>query len=270
MKMVLIAVMVIAGIGMVVGLVKQKAGESWGKPLATLCALLVVLCAVGQMFMKGGAGSSKAVVDTEMRYLEVSAQKLGDYLAQTCPGAKALVVTDPPTAFNEGRRKAMSEGLKKGFAGKVTVAAEDSPTIPEEAKKAAVSSSGPDGGADPNAVPPMEYWLTAKLFDELVAKHASTCDLVVSMVGLPTDMAKMKLWTQPTRPKVALASGSVYDLRKVIAGKGVVAAVAYNPKAVYDNNPPPADMNQAFDKRFLLVTPENVETMATQYEGLLQ
>jgi len=80
----------------------------------------------------------------------------------------------------------------------------------------------------------------------------------------------MKFWTMKKRPDLALASGSVYELKKAIAGKAIVAAVTYNPKAVYDEKPPPADLDAAFDKRYLLVTPDNVLTVAGEYGDLFK
>ena len=47
-----------------------------------------------------------------------------------------------------------------------------------------------------------------------------------------------------------------------------VAAVTYNPNAVYDNKPIPKDPKEAFDKRFLLVTPENFESIKSAHANL--
>ena len=45
-------------------------------------------------------------------------------------------------------------------------------------------------------------------------------------------------------------------------------AVTFNPKATYDNQKPPSDLDEAFAKRYLLVTPETVEQTAKEFPNL--
>ncbi|MBT7188277.1 hypothetical protein HN911_13235 [Candidatus Bathyarchaeota archaeon] len=71
-------------------------------------------------------------------------------------------------------------------------------------------------------------------------------------------------------PQPARTSGLATAGKSPIAGKAIVAAVTYNPKAVYDPKPPPADLDAAFSKRYLLVTPDNVGQMAYQYGDLFK
>lgn len=273
MTTILFILMVVAGIVMLFGMAKQKAGMDWGRPLAIVCAIVALVCAIGQIVVKttGVGKGAGGIAKTELVYVQVSMEKMGKYLAEKCPGAKVLVIQDPETKTSSERRKAALEGLKKGFGSKVTVAATDSPTIPKNAKgmmgEMGMGAGGPEGGGE--MLPPMEYWLTPAAFDGLVAKHKD-CDLVVSTIGLPSKFGQMKLWrkVQSKKLKIALGGGSIYELGKLFAMKYITAAVAYNPKAVYDDSKPPSDLDEAFKKRYLLVTPENARQLAQQYTGL--
>lgn len=265
-----IVIMLIAAGGMIFGLSKQKAGAAWGKPLAVVCAIVALLCAVGNIFSSGGPDVTE-VRNREMAYQEVGAQKLGMYLAEKFPGGKAVIIVEPTLNAGAAKPSAVVDGLKKGFGTNITVVEEVSPAIPESAKNA-FSEEMPmnEGGEGGEMLPPLEFWFTAKIFDELVKKNSDKCDLIITTIGLPMDLGAMKFWTMKDRPNLALASGSVYELKKAIAGKAIVAAVTYNPKAVYDEKPPPSDLDAAFDKRYLLVTPENVATVAGEYGDLFK
>lgn len=261
----LFVIMLAAGIGMVVSLVKQRRGAVRYRPVTLVCALIALACAltysIPRRFPDPGEGPEGRY---ELEYLRIGTETLGRYLAQKYPDSTALVLVDPPSPLNRDRRVALLEGLRRGFNGKITIGQEASPERPPAARRA------PDGGPRPgqdDISQPMDYWLTREDFDSLVEKHLETCELVVSMIGVPADAGKMRLWTLPNRPKLALASGSVFELRSLIANGGIVAAVAFSPEAVFSNERPPSDVEEAFEKRFLLLTPENVEGLADKFEG---
>ncbi|NOY79759.1 MAG: hypothetical protein GXP31_02010 [Kiritimatiellaeota bacterium] len=270
MTKILLILMVVAGIVMLFGMAKQKAGEDWGRPLAIVCAIIALACAIGQIVLRTtniGAGST-GVAKTELTYVRISMQKLGQYLAEKYPDSKALVIQDPETKTSADRRKAALEGLKKGFGSKITIAATESPAVPKNAK-GMMGEMGMSGAPEGEMLPPMEYWLTPQAFDGLVKKHGD-CNLLVSTIGLPSQFGKMALWrsVKSKKLKVALGGGSIFELKKLFLGKYIVAAVAYNPKAVYDDKKPPSNIDEAFKKRYLLITPENVTQLAQQYPGL--
>jgi len=271
MTTILFIATVVAGIVMVFGMAKQKAGVDWGRPLAITCAIIALVCAIGQIVVRttGIGKGSGGIAKTELYYVQISMEKLGQYLAEKCPGAKVLVIQDPETKTSSERRKIALEGLKKGLGSKATVTATESPKIPKNAKGMMGEMGMGAGGPEGEMLPPMEYWLTPAAFDALVKKH-SDCNLVVSTIGLPSQFGKMKLWrsVQSKKLKVALGGGSIFELRKLFLGKYLVAAVAYNPKAVYDDSKPPSNLDEAFRKRYLLITPENVAQLAKEYTGL--
>lgn len=265
-----IVIMLIAAAGMIFGLSKQKAGAAWGKPLAVVCAIVALLCALGNIFTSGGPDVAQ-VRDREMAYQKIGAQKLGLFLAEKYSGAKAIIIVEPTLSAGAVKPSAVLDGLKAGFGTSITIVEEISPDIPESARNAFSEEMPMDeGGEGGEMLPPLEFWFTAKIFDEMVKKNTDKCDLIVTTIGLPMDLGAMKFWTMKKRPNLALASGSVYELKKAIAGEAIVAAVTYNPKAVYDEKNPPADLDAAFDKRYLLVTPENIASVAGQYGDLFK
>jgi len=276
MSPVAIGVMVVSAIGMFFGLSKQKAGVSWGKPVATVCAIVALGCAVSQIFSSKGPSMMK-IREREMAYQMIGAQKLGMYLAEKFSGSKAVIIVEPQLGAvdPDSAASAQVEGLKEGFGGSIEVVAEISPTIPDSAKNAfsnemapmAEGEGGPEGG---EMLPPLEFWFTGKLFDQLVTDNKDKCNLIITTIGLPMDLGAMKFWKMKDRPKLALASGSVYELKAAIKQQMVVAAVTYNPKAVYDEKAPPSNLDAAFDKRFLLVTSENVDEVAGAHKDLFK
>ena len=280
MSKVTILIMVIAAIGMIFGLSKQKAGMSWGKPLALICACIALICAVSHIFRGAGAGTG-AVVQREMAYQKVGVEKLGNYLAEKYPGGKAIILVEPAGDRNQARTQALLAGLRDGLGSGVTIVKEYQLTIPEEVRAAFTPGGGGPGGPGPGGpgggpgapggpqmMPPMEYWFTAEVFDNIVAEYKDQCNLVITTVGLPRDLQAMNYWNLEGAPKIAVASGSIYELKNVIQGGYVVAAVCYSPKAVYDEKPPPSNLDEAFDKRFLLVTPESVTSIASTHPDL--
>lgn len=133
------------------------------------------------------------------------------------------------------------------------------------------AGEGAGGGLSPEQqmmmMRPSEFWLTASLFDEMLAPYAGNVDTIIVTTALPMDAQHMKLWTLEPPPKVVLigGAGGSFDLKKALQTKAVVAVVHYNPRALYDAKPPPPDLDEAFAKRYLLITPENVEQMAAEF-----
>lgn len=259
-----ITIMLAAGIGMVVSLMKQRSGAAWCRPVTLVCALIALTCALTRIMPRRPPDPQERDRN-ELEYLRIKTEALGRHLAQKFAGSKALVLIDPPSSLNRERTAALLEGLKRGFNGRVSIGSEAFPQRP-----ASAGGASDDGGPRPESEgvsQPMDYWLTREEFDSLVEKHLETCDLVVSMIGVPADAEKMRLWSLPDRPKVALASGSVFELRHLIGNGSIVAAVAFSPEAVFSNERPPADVNEAFKRRFLLLTTENVEGLADKFAG---
>jgi hypothetical protein len=268
--------MVVAGIGMLIGLSKQKAGAAWGKPVAMICILVALGTAVMNIVNTSKGGNTKGIVAREMQYQKIKGEKLGAYLAEKYSGSKTLIIVEPTMGGATTKKKpnVVLEGLKKGFGDKITVVAEISPTIPEKALKALksqmpVMEGGGEGMEGEEMMPPMEYWYKAALLNKLLDEYKDKYDMIITLIGLPQDARNLKvLKNKKSRPKVAVAEGSIYELRGAIKAGVIVAAVTYNPKAEYKDNAVPKKIDEAFKQRFLLLTPETVDQVASQCPGI--
>jgi hypothetical protein len=269
MSIVQIAIMVAAVIGMIVGLSKQKAGAEWGKPLAVVCIIVALVAALWSSVRTLGGKDNSGVVDREITFQKTGGKKLGMYLAEKYAGAKVLILTEPKLGSQAAKENPLVTGLKEGLAGKLTVAAETSPEVPADKAKAFAAEmpmeGAPGGAGGPGEMmPPLEYWYTAKIFDALLDKYSGQFDLLVTTIGLPQDARTSKVLSGKSRPKIAVLNGSIYDLKGAFKPDMIVAAITYNPKAQYDDKPVPKNIDEAFAKRFLLVTPETLQQVVSQ------
>jgi hypothetical protein len=197
-------------------------------------------------------------------FQKLGGKKLGLYLAEKHAGAKVLILTEPKLGSQVVRVNPLVEGLKEGLGTALTIAAEASPEVPADKAKAFAKEmpmeGAPGGAGGPGEMmPPLEYWYTAKIFDALLSKYEGQFTLLVTTIGLPQDARSSALLKGKSCPKIAVLNGSIYDLKAAFKPTMIVAAITYNPKAVYDDKPVPKDINEAFNKRFLLVTPENLQ-----------
>jgi hypothetical protein len=150
----------------------------------------------------------------------------------------------------------------------MTVVATVPLTVPEQAMKE-VAAEVPAGQQEGGMLPPLEFWFTGRVLNEVTAAYAGEIDLVVTTVGLPVE-AQPEPWFWQANVKVAFANGSIYDLRRAIEDGRIIAALACNPRAIYDDLPLPADPGAAFAKRYLLLSPENVTQTAAEYPDLFR
>ena len=117
------------------------------------------------------------------------------------------------------------------------------------------------------SMPSLDYWFTAEFLDELLKDTAGKADVIVLMNGLPQSANSMALWNAKPAPKVAVFGGMVTGLGDRIRSGDIVAIVAHNPMAIPGDAPPPGDQQKAFDKRFVLITPKNVDEVSAKHTG---
>jgi len=254
------AVMVLALIGMIACAKKQRTNPN-AQPIAVGLLIVVIACGIAIMFMTNsfGGDDTASLIENETRYASAKSTILGEYLKDKCAGEKVLVIASRDYDKND-RTKRLIDALKAGLG----VSDVEVDTVTVEAMK----DKMPAGG---EFMMPIEEMMTAKDFDKVLEAHPD-CKMVISMIGLPRDAANLKVlkMSKDKRPKIALLGGDIHAMKGAIAAGVVVAAVSYKPGVKYTEDAAPKDPKAAFDQRYLLVNPENVMQLSTEYKGLFQ
>lgn len=187
--------------------------------------------------------------------LELAGRVLGRYLALKLPGRRALLVGDPPdtTRFDQAAEDAVSRGLRAGFADHIVLAASAYPRFPPELK----TLRDPERTLE--QTPPLQNWFYPERLDELIEAYPE-CDLIVSLVGMPKNFARMKVWQEPPeeRPAFAVALGPIEELGDAIRLGAIAAALDFGPSP--DEAYPflAEDEAEEFRACCRLLTPQNV------------
>lgn len=260
MMMFLYILMVVAAAGMLFGNHKYKSkGVAWGRPLAGACGVFALLLAIviigAHLFNVGDKVRINSIIEKELKYFDAKMQYLADYLEEEHGDADYLLITNEQTEYNAERRKVMMDALEG-----LSIVTTFEVTPPEEMEEYVET----------------DMYLTAERFDGIISRYPEA-DIVISMLGLPMDYAEMKLWRQKEwedeynrkPPSLVLVDAYVYDLKKAISAGAIAAVVQYRPDAEYKpDDPVPSSIEEAFAKRYILITPENVDEMDQKYEGL--
>ena len=187
---------------------------------------------------------------------------MAEYLREKFQPKSVLVISNP-FAETAGRprevydfQEAALEGLEKGFGRNTTLSK-------------APAALSPAAKADPSAVPidprsktPLSFLIEENAFDVLVKQHPDA-SLVVSLIGLPVNLAKCQAWQQTGIPAFALLLpdwrmiGDASAIQHAFdSGKLAAAVVEQGGGAAEEETS--GRYRELFQKRFILVTRENV------------
>lgn len=249
----LLAVAVMGG-GIVGMLVCAKLRED--HPLATRlllpCLGLILVGAI--IFMVNARAPNLEVQQQDLVVVQsrLGGLMLGRHLGKTIPNAIALIIVDD-VASEDVQMKAKLEGLKEGLGEEVLIISVVAPEYPD----------WPD---DPNYSMPPERKINlrkhaqAGMFDQFIAAYP-TCNLIISLIGLPQNPENMAIWQiedPALRPRLALFGCDLQLCQDAILSGAICAAVVSRPGFELDQRKLPRDPQAAFDRRFLLLTPENL------------
>jgi hypothetical protein len=209
-----------------------------------------------------------------LRVREIATRGLAEHLARTYSGKKVLIVSNPFTQ-QTGTAKAVLEmeqagirGLREGFGKSVPVAAVAYPELKPEARENPRALL-----VDVESATPLSYLVAPEAFDQLARQHAD-CELVVSLIGLPIDVGGTEAWKAPGAPGFALLLpdlkiiGDAAAVKTAVKSGKLAAFVIVRPGAPGDDTTPGRDWKAEFEKRFLLVTAENVDQVTQAYPRL--
>lgn len=286
--MLMYVLMILGGAVMIYALLKYKQGYPWGKAVAVVAALLTLVLAFGNLFTGGGPDARK-ISERNRRYQEVAAEKLGAHLAEEYPNAKTVILShmdyskiqsatgdengDKEMPSSIAKIKAQEEALREGADGGLDIINVIHPEVPEETLSRMEGAEGPEGEMiDPMFLEEMGMMMEAEDYNEIIDGELDDCELFVMLTDPPYEIEKLDLWRMNNPPKTALLNPGVMNKLENAVEQGLaVAIVSYKPDADYQmKDAVPKDLDKAFDKRYILITPDNLDEMNQEYSDLFE
>ena len=240
------------------------------KPRARLLlASAFALAATGLWFWFARGSSDESVA-----LRTVAMKTLAEHLAKQFPKQRVLVLANP---FIHNSRQPKSirvmeetsvNALKKELGGANVVMG-----FPQ--LRPGAWENPQSFVADPESTTPLSFLVAPDAIDSLVKEHGE-CKLIVSLIGLPVELNRVSAWTDTAGPRFALL---LPDLRMIGSTSAVVAAmrsgklvafVLSKPGANLDERFSGGDAQMMFDRHFLLVTLENIESLARAHPKLFE
>ncbi len=240
----LITILAACAIGIVVCRKYQKEYEQLCKPIAIKIAVISLILSFTLLSKFDVFGSKiEDIRDQKKQFDRASAVMLGKIFAKKCPNSKALIIVR--RGFEKEKRKDIFiNALKEGFGDKVEIDSVE--YIDKDLPK-----NTPEGVV-----------MSAKNFDKIIENNKD-CEVVISTIGLPLDIEKMKIWEMKEidRPKLGLLNVRIKVLRQAIRADYISAAVWKKPNYRPDPNLKklPEDLKKTFDLKYLMITPENID-----------
>lgn len=256
---------------MALGRIRRSGGTLEGYPMAltglilgyiesalSLIAVAVIALSISHQTRMARERRRHGGVGQPVPYARVRGEILGRHLAEHHGNRSVLLMLqDRPSRRAED--EAFREGLEKGLGHMPDAVCLEAPGGPENGADTAT------GGAHER--PPAEYYFAREMVEMALGSHDGDFDLVVCAVGLPHDMDFAAF--REGGVVFAVAGGSVQDLRDAIRCGDVVAAIATKPGAWHRGGRVHGNPKHAFNRRYVLLTPGNVDAMAQQFPGML-
>ena len=216
-----------------------------------------------------------SAVGTTLRVREIAARGLAGELVRSQPsGTRVLILSNPFTQQADVARaiaemeQAGLAGIREGLGTQLTVGAVAFPELKAEARQnPAALLTGIE------TTTPVSFLVAPESFDKVIQQHAD-CPVVVSLIGLPGELAACEAWKATSPVKFALLlpdfrsiTDSATVARAVKSGK-LVAFVLPKPGAPDNNVPAGGDWKAEFERRFILVNASNVEQVLQEPKNL--
>lgn len=225
----------------------KNRASSWGRPLA-LGASVFILIFAGIQMKRTLTPSPEALMTPIFNRFEINGRVLGRYLAETYPGATAVVVVASDTQ-SQNLLRGLTQGV--GTDLKITRTLK----VPQTAEYQAPR--------EPNEPEPLTAFLKAQNIQE---------DLIILTLEAPSPFTTdTELDFDQIPAKWVLAAGPSQGLSQPMARGQVVAALARNPDGeswkTYHLAPTGSD-DEEFHRFHVLVTPENINALRTRHADL--
>ena len=247
---VLLAAVVIA---YVKGVKKEK---EWGRSVIAVCTIVIVILVAGNALIGGPSGPTRGqirkAVAQDLQYARAEMVYLGRHIAKSYPDSKILLITPPASwGLAPQRSEHVLNCLKEGLDERGLVAASE-------------QMPAPVPSATSMPLPADQMALSVEFLDGVMAKHPE-CNVILSLVNLPLAFKETKLAAMPAeeRPAVILALDMPQpDVAEHIRSGRVAALVTMKHVVTYGRQEDaPRDVEQAFKKRYVLITAGNLSEM---------
>lgn len=236
-------------------LISRAPVQTWKSRLSSFLMVILVLGAVMFMLYESGIfGRNKISRNFHVDEFETArAFVFGKFISEAYPGLAVVIAT----GTDDGEKKLNDlriESLKKGLGA--------------DARILAVA----DFKAERNKQGYLQYSgnVTSIDFDLLLNKYRS-CGILLSILPLPNDYRKMKMFSYSESERVGLAvlNGIPEKYTAEVRKGNISAFTCFRPMWTY-SPAVPADPVKAFESRYLLVYPDNVDDMIKRYPNLFK
>ena len=117
----------------------------------------------------------------------------------------------------------------------------------------------------------MDSIMTIEKFEKILLIKKEY-DMVISLIGLPVPVEKLKMLNVKDAKKgkkIVIQNGDIKFLKHAFKNGRIVACLRPNPAGGFNfGERIPKDEAKAFNRRYILITPENVDEMDAQYKDL--
>ncbi len=226
--------------------------------LGIAAAFAVISVSLWLFFNRGSRDGSFAVRGVAMG-------ALAEHLARAFPADRVLVLANP--FINDPRQPKSVRAMEEASLRTLKKAMGDARVVTAFPQLRLGAQENPQAFiVDSETTTPLSYLIAPDAIDTLVRQHPD-CKLIVSLIGLPVELNRVSAWSEPTGPKFALL---LPDLRMIGNSTAISAAMKSGKLVVFVLNKPGAkldeqlsggDVRVAFDRYFLLVTPDNIEAL---------
>ncbi len=248
---------------LVLGRIRRNQSKTHGIMLmgagCVFLAISLPLC----LFRPDTTGAKRAMSEAATRS-KTRGRVMGAYVARQHPGASVVVLVPPSGYPGPKHSQDMADGFLEGCGNDIHVME----VIPLNVS-AAVASAGEQA---PDRPPPsLSQWISLEEIDRAVAGVDDRVDLVVLALRHPHSLFRSTWIRNPDAPPAALLHYNLSGLKPTIGSGRVVAAVGLAPDPS-DFQPELSGVRGAARKEFaedyLLVTPDNVETLSAKHPGI--
>jgi hypothetical protein len=201
---------------------------------------------------------------------------LADYLAEHYADSRVLILANP-FATRENMDQAVVDqeqagiqGLRDGFRDEMVSVEVVYPTLLPDAY-ASPQSLIPDS----SVTTPISFLLAPNALASLRTEHPDH-DLWVSLIGLPVGISEQEIWKTGKGPKFALllpdlrVIGNPAEIRSAVRAGKLAAFVLTRQGQMFDTQSMNENRREEFDKRYILVSSENVDKVMEDYPELFR